>query len=217
MWAVALSSGHGDDTAPASGTIEGVVTYRADARRPWRYARYYVKPGQTGELAEAVVALRGKGLKSDNAAPAKAVIDQKNFQFSPEMIAVRVGDSVTFTNSDPATHNVQATSDIAAFNATMPGGGSHTVKLERAGGIREPLVIGCVFHSAMRAWIFVFDHPFYQVTMGDGRFRLSGVPPGEYELELVHPAGDLRWRQHVRVQAGETLQVDIRLSPDDKK
>ena len=65
-----------------AGTVEGSITYRADAKRPWRYARYYVKQAQTGKLAEAVVALRGKGLKStESTAPAKTVIDQKNFQF----------------------------------------------------------------------------------------------------------------------------------------
>ena len=216
--AIALQAGDAESVATGLGAIEGVVTYQADAKRPWRYARYYVKQAQTGELAEAVVALRGKGLKGDpSGPPGKAIIDQKNFQFSPETVAVRVGDSVTFTNSDPATHNVQVTSDIASFNVNMPGGGSYTAKLERAGGIREPLVVGCVFHSAMRAWVFVFDHPFYQLTPADGRYRLTGIPPGEYELELVHPAGELRWRQHVQVTAGQTLHIDIRLSPDDKK
>ena len=36
------------------GAIEGVVTYHADAKRPWRYSRYYIKQAKTGELAEAV-------------------------------------------------------------------------------------------------------------------------------------------------------------------
>jgi plastocyanin len=218
LGALAIHPSDADEPQPASCSIEGLITYQADEKRPWRYARYYVKPGRKGELAEAVVALRGRGLKSGNAEPpAKAVIDQKNFQFTPETVAVRTGDSVTFTNSDPATHNVQSAGDLAAFNATMPGGGSYTVRLERAGGVREPLIVGCVFHSAMRAWVFVFDHPYYHVTAADGRYRLTGVPPGEYELELSHPAGELRWRQHVQVQAGQALHVDIRLSPDDKK
>ena len=220
-WGTAIGANEEDQAATVSataGAIEGTITYRADLQRPWRYARYYVKQAQTGELAEAVIAIRGKGLKTaESAAPAKTVIDQKNFQFQPETVAVRVGDSVIFTNSDQATHNVQVTSDIASFNVTMPGGGSYAARLDRAGGIRQPMQVGCVFHSAMRAWVFVFDHPFYQITPTDGRFRLAGIPPGEYELELVHPAGELRRRERVVVKANETLRVDMRLSPDDKK
>lgn len=195
------------------------MTYRADPKRPWRYGRYYIKQAKTGELAEAVVALRGdKHADGGDKPKAKTVtIDQKNFQFLPETVAIRAGDSVKFTNSDQATHNVQVSGYIASLNVTMPAGGSHTARFDRAGGIRQPLKVGCVFHSAMQAWIFVFDHPHFQLTPQDGRFRLEGVPPGEYELEIVHPAGDLRWRKRVTVAAGQTLHVDISVSPDDKK
>jgi plastocyanin len=200
------------------GAIEGVVTYRADPQRPWRYARYYVKQAKTGELAEAVVAIRGKALGSaEPRAAATVVIDQKNFLFLPETVAILQGDAVKFTNSDQTTHNVHVVSDIANFNVNMPGGGSHTVTFDRAGGLGQPLAVGCVFHSAMRAWIFVFEHPFYQVTQRDGRFRLAGLPAGEYELEMAHTAGELRWRQRVVVQAGQTKRVDILISPDDKR
>jgi len=201
------------------GVVEGTVTYRADPKRPWRYGRYYIKQAKTGELAEAVVALRGdKHADGGDKPKAKTVtIDQKNFQFLPETVAIRAGDSVKFTNSDQATHNVQVSGDIASLNVTMPAGGSHTARFDRAGGVRQPLKVGCVFHSAMQAWIFVFDHPHFQLTPQDGRFRLEGVPPGEYELEIVHPAGDLRWRKRVAVAAGQTLHVDISVSPDDKK
>ena len=181
------------------GTIEGVVTYRADPQRPWRYARYYIKQAKTGELAEAVVAIRGKGLSSaEPGAASTVVIDQKNFLFLPETVAIHRGDAVKFTNSDQTTHNVHVVSDLAHFNVNMPGGGSHTVTFDQAGGLAQPLMVGCVFHSAMRAWIFVFEHPFYQVTQTDGRFRLTGLPPGEYELEMAHPAGELRWRSGAR-------------------
>jgi plastocyanin len=204
--------------AAEQGVIEGTVTYRADANRPWRYRRYYIKRARTGELAEAVVAIHSRKLAGiDSQAQTNTVIiDQKDYQFLPETVAIRAGDSVKFTNSDQATHNVVLSSDIVSFNVTMPGGGTHTVRFDKAGGIRQPLQVGCVFHSAMRAWIFVFDHPHFQVTRADGRFRLEDVPPGQYDLEMMHPAGQLRWRQRIEVQAGATARIDIAVSPDDK-
>lgn len=203
--------------AAQNGTIEGVVTYQADASPPWRYARYYVKQPKTGELAEAVVAIRAKAVAESDRQPQTAVIDQQNFQFTPETVALRRGDSIKFTNADQATHNVQSSSDIATFNVNMPGGGEHVVRFDRAGGIRQPVTVGCVFHSSMRANIFVFDHPWYKMTAADGRFRLADVPPGEYDLEVVHPAGELRSRKRISVKAGEVIQIDMRLSPDDKR
>jgi plastocyanin len=201
------------------GTIEGVVTYRADTARPWRYARYYVKSAKSGELAEAVVALRVRELGGANAAkPVTKTIDQKEFQFQPELVAIRRGDSVTFTNSDAATHNVRASGDVANFNVTIAAGGAgRTIKFEKAGGVRRPVEIGCVFHSNMKAWVFVFDHSFYAVTKADGKFKLENVPAGEYELEVAHAAGGLGWRKKVIVKSGETLNVGVTLSAADKR
>ena len=204
--------------AASSGTIEGTVTYRRDSRRPWRYGRYYIKDAKTGELAEAVVAIRSRKLVDANDPPANTVtIDQQNFQFEPETIAVRAGDSVTFTNSDDAIHNVRSSSRIVDFNVTVAPAGSYTLHCDRAGGVRDPIQVGCVFHSSMQAWVFVFDHPHFQITDTDGRFGLEGIPAGQYDLEMAHPAGGLRWTRKVDVQAGETLHVDIVVSPDDKK
>jgi hypothetical protein len=124
---------------------------------------------------------------------------------------------VTFTNSDDALHNVRASGKFENFNINVPSGGSQTVKCDKPGGARDPIKIGCVFHSQMQAWVYVFDHPFYALTDAEGRFRLEGVPPGQYDLDMVHPAGGLQWRQRVDVQSGNTLRVDISVSPDDKK
>ena len=123
------------------------------------------------------------------------------------------GDSVKFTNSDTATHNVRASGEIANFNVTMAAGSAgNTIKFDKAGGARRPVEIGCVFHSNMKAWVFVFDHPFYAVTKADGKFKLENVPAGEYELEVAHPAGGLMSQKKVTVKAGETVKVDVPLS-----
>ncbi|QDU35893.1 hypothetical protein Mal4_01750 [Maioricimonas rarisocia] len=201
---------------PATATISGTVSYTADSERPWRYSRYYVKGRRSGELAEAVICLSSRALKRYGKADESRqhTVDQENFRFVPETLAIREGDRVLFTNSDGAVHNVMTGDGIDPFNVNMVQGGKHEILFRRAGGMKKPIRIGCVFHSAMRCWIYVFEHPFFAVTGEDGQFKFAGVPPGEYELQMVHPAGDLVWSREVTVTAGNELDIDISVSPD---
>jgi plastocyanin len=206
-----------DDEASAAGSICGKIVYKSDPQHPWRLGRYYIRSAKTGELAEAVVALYRGGLKGPETArePQTVTIDQRDFQFTPETVAIRAGDRVKFTNSDPQVHNVRTTHVKQNFNVNMPAGGEHIQLFPAAGGIRQPYYVGCAFHNAMHAWVFVFDHPWYQATGKDGAFELADVPPGDYRIEVVHPAGDLRASKNIIVKAGETLSVDFELSPAD--
>jgi plastocyanin len=161
------------------------------------------------------VCLAGPGLKeSGPAEPRTAVIDQKDMQFVPETTVLRAGDRVKFTNSDPSTHNVHSRASLHPFDVTIAHGEEAIETFGRAGGSRVPVPISCTFHGHMRAWIYVFDHPFFQLTGQAGRFRLDDVPAGEHRLEVVHPAGDLRSGRSVAVRAGETVEVEFLLSPD---
>jgi len=200
-----------------TGSIEGTVIYRADAERPWRYARYYVKDRHQGQLAEAVVALKSAAVQRDPSdQAATVVVDQKNFQFIPETVAIRAGDRVKFLNNDKEVHNVRTVHPRQSFNTNIPSGGEHVETFRHAGGIRLPYRIECVYHSAMRSWIYVFDHPYYQLTGADGRFRLTKIPQGEYVLEMAHPAGQLRLRRKINVAPGKTTRLEIVVSPDNK-
>ena len=198
-----------------TGTIRGVVTYVANPQKPWRLGRYYIRNAKTGELAEAVVAISRRGLSSpDEGREAVTVtMDQKDFHFSPETVAIRTGDQVQFLNNDTHVHNVKTSHPEHSFNVTMPVGGTHTEVFKKATGINQLHQIDCVFHSAMRAWIFVFDHPWFYLTKADGSFIMEHVPVGEYRLDVVHPAGDLKTRQNIQVVAGQTATVDIRMQP----
>lgn len=201
---------------PSTGTITGVITYQSDPQHPWRLGRYYIKQARTGELAEAVVALSARGLKGPSTPrPLETLtIDQKDFQFTPETAAIRAGDRVRFTNSDAQIHNVQTAHPRQAFNVNVPVGGEHLERFPSETGIRQPLRIGCTFHTAMHAWVYVFDHPWFAVTAQDGKFRLTDIPAGQYQLDVVHPAGDLQAQRPITVKAGETVTVDWALSPE---
>ncbi len=217
LGACCASSGGAED-AIGSGVIRGQVIYTPDTTRPWRYQRYYVKQPKSGELAEAVVALRGSGLKDvPSVEPATThKIDQFNFQFVPETTAIRAGESITFSNSDLSTHNVRSSAGIATFNINLEAEDEYTHVFEHAGGLRSPVTLGCVYHGGMRAWVYVIDHPFFAVTKPDGQFEFKGVPPGKYTLEMVHPAGQLRWMETLVVTAEAPVEVEIRVSPDQK-
>ena len=200
-----------------TGVVEGTVVYRADKQRPWRYARYYVKKRDRGQLAESVVVIRVDSREPQLAEKrAPVIVDQRNFQFTPETIAIRVGDRVKFLNNDKGIHNVHSRHLRHTFNISIPSGGEHTERFMYAGGIRRPYRIGCVYHSAMRSWIFVFNHPYYQVTKANGYFSLDKIPPGEYMLEMVHPAGKLSWSRKIRVRPERITSVDIVVSPDNR-
>ena len=207
------------DTEATTGSIQGTVKYIADFQRPWRLGRYYIRNLKSGELAEAVVAISKRGLKGpdEKREPVTAVVDQKDFQFTPETTAIRVGDHVRFLNNDDHTHNVRTSHPKQSFNVSMPVGSEHTESFDAAGGIGQPYRIDCVFHTAMQSWIFVFDHPWFQVTAADGKFIMKNVPAGEYRFDAVHPAGHLRVRQTIQVAAGETTTLDIRLQPSTAK
>jgi hypothetical protein len=34
----------------------------------------------------------------------------------------------------------------------------------------------------MKGYVFLFDHPYFAVTHRDGKFELTGLPPGTYTL-----------------------------------
>lgn len=215
---LALVSARGAESAPAAGggTVSGRVTYKADSARPWPLGRYYLN---SGAMTEAVVALEGPGLAGlmPPSAPKTVWVDQKNFNFVPETAVIRAGDSVRFTNSDEALHNVMTFQGPEPFNVNLAQGKEHTHLFAVGKGLDQQILITCVFHAAMRGWVYVFDHPFFVLTPKDGKFRFENVPPGEYQLHVVHPAGELEWSRKVTVKSDAPVEIEIALGPDQKK
>jgi plastocyanin len=202
----------------ALGTVEGTVLYRNDRRHAWRLARFYVKSPRGGELTEAVVALNAPSLRR-SPPPGNvgiATVDQREMRFVPETLAIRTGDRVRFTNSDAQTHNISLNDPRLRFSDTIAKGQEAVESFPSASGIRRPFALGCAFHSQMQGWIYVFDHPFFQITGADGRFRLANVPPGDYRLDVAQAAGELHASRLIQVKPNQVVKIDISLTPADR-
>jgi uncharacterized protein (DUF2141 family) len=42
--------------------------------------------------------------------------------------------------------------------------------------------IKCDVHSWMKAYVSVFDHPYFSVTDDSGYYQIDNIPPGDYEV-----------------------------------
>jgi hypothetical protein len=67
-------------------------------------------------------------------------------------------------------------------------------------------------HPWLRAWLLVFDHPYFASTGADGAFSLADVPPGTYRVVAWHERLGVA-EQPVTVTAGQATAVTLRFAP----
>ena len=129
-----------------------------------------------------------KGLPAGKTWPAPktpVVLEQKGCQYLPHVMGIMVGQPYRILNSDGILHNIHTLPKInPAFNRGQPA----TVK-EMTTTFAKPetlFQIKCDVHPWMSAYMAVFTHPFYSVTSTDGKFTISGLDPGTYEITAWH-------------------------------
>lgn len=80
------------------------------------------------------------------------VVAQKNKQFAPTSLDIKVGDVIKFANEDPFFHNVFSLSDIKSFDlGSYPAGQSRSVTFDKAGKVD----VECAIHPQMKLTINV--------------------------------------------------------------
>ena len=195
-------------TVLAQGTIEGRVELPKGHSAPVMTKRYEVVT-KGGVLATnppvAVVYLEGQ-FGNPNGSARKQVA-QKDLNFAPALLAVQTGTTVEFPNEDDTYHNIFSYSPAKRFDLGRYRKDEHPVPsqtFDTAGLI----TLRCDIHEHMRGLVLVLDTPHFVITEPDGRYRLTGLPPGKYVLKawvdsrttLEHP---------VEIKSGSTLHVDF--------
>jgi plastocyanin len=163
--------------------------------------RALVSGRKGGDHAKVVVEVHATG----QVAPAKAVIHQKNQTFRPDLLVVPKNSTVDFPNDDKIFHNVFSLSRAARFDLGLyKSGTTRSVQVRRAGVVD----IYCNIHPNMVSQIKVVDTPYHAVTGADGRFRITGIPPGTYPVTAWVPYGE-EWRGQVIIEPGKTARLEL--------
>ncbi len=175
-------------------------------RRPDLATSSAAAPRDVPDLRRGVVYLESAPRPAfDEREPGRAVLDQRNETFVPHVLAVMVGTIVDFPNSDLIYHNVFSLSRTKRFDlGRYAAGKSKSVLMDRTGVVR----VFCDIHSHMNAFILVFNHPFFDVTDGEGRFELPSLPAGTYTVVGWYE-GEARVSRSVSVPANGWAEVDL--------
>ena len=114
------------------------------------------------------------------------------------------GSTIEAKNSDAVLHTTHLYGP-AEINISLPLQGTTSSRTLESTGIYS---VKCDVHGWMQAYIRVDDHPYHAVTDARGNFRIEGVPPGTYTLELWHPM-----EQEVTIPETGHASIDIEYSP----
>jgi len=134
----------------------------------------------------------------------RATMNQSSETFVPYALAIQAGTVVDFPNSDPFFHNVFSLSKTKRFDlGRYEKGRSKSVRFDQPGVVR----VFCDIHSHMSAFILVFAHRFFATTDAAGRYEITDVPPGSYEI-VVWTDGKERDSRSVRIPDTEAA-VDV--------
>jgi plastocyanin len=179
-------------TAPVSAYQRGVaVTLDADAEQdPLEYERSHVVIYVEGEFPST---------------PGFAVMEQRNRRFAPDLLVLPAGSQISFPNEDPIFHNVFSLSKPKSFDlGNYVKGQTRLVTFPKPGIV----FVNCHLHPNMSAAIVITPNSWGARADASGRFRFTGMPPGDYTVVAWHKAAGFV-RQTVRVDDRRPAEIEF--------
>ena len=110
-------------------------------------------------------------------------LDQRHCRYEPHILLVPSDSSLQMKSSDATLHTIHM-DGAATYNLPFPFPNQVITRNMATVGLVNLKCNGG--HTWMNAEMFVVPHPYYAVTDESGKFELSEVPPGVYEIVAWH-------------------------------
>ncbi len=157
-------------------------------------------------VPDAVVSIMVKGAKATTTT-GTADMSQRDKQFSPTVLAIQTGTSVSFPNFDTVRHHVYSFSPTKTFELRLYAGTpAAPVVFDKPG----TATLGCNIHDKMLAYIHVVSTPYFGRTDAGGNLSID-VPPGEHLVRIWSPRmGDTLAPTETTVKTGNLVVLKIK-------
>lgn len=141
-------------------------------------------------------------------------INQLGCVYVPHVVGVMAEQPLQILNSDGILHNIHGLpKKNPEYNTAMP---KFRKEVTRTFNTPEPLFpMKCDVHPWMQAYIAVMSHPYFDVTETDGKFSISDLPAGTFDIEAWHEKLGAQ-SQKVTIGAGETKQIQFTFKAPSK-
>ena len=136
--------------------------------------------------------------------PQTAKIVQQNKAFNPDLLAVTVGDSVTFPNSDTSLHNVFSPNPKFDLGSLKRGESGDPKQFKKPGVVD----VYCNIHPQMAATILVLPNRHHTTTTKN-TFELKGVPAGEWTIFAYARRATKPVSLKIKVVPGGTVTANL--------
>jgi plastocyanin len=158
--------------------------------------------GGIQDVAVVVKATKGKALE----VPTEPVtFDQNGCEYKPHVLAFPAGSTISILNSDGILHNVHVMGkENPEANRAQP---KFQKKIDwKVEKPEWPIAVKCDAHPWMHAYWLSMDQPYFAVTDADGNFKITDLPPGDYDVEIWQ--GELgKKTEKVTIKAKEDTKV----------
>ncbi len=142
-----------------------------------------VRDGDGQAVENAAIVVRALDETPEPPSGQKEIVDQVDREFVPPAIVVPVSTRILFPNNDDIRHHVYSFSEAKSFELPLyTGMPARPIEFPNPGIV----TIACNIHDWMSAHIYVVDSPWHGLTDGDGAWRASDLPAGQYSVEVWH-------------------------------
>ena len=141
----------------------------------------------SGVKGVSVVYVEAPAGKTFPAPSQHVTMDQKGLMFVPHILAIQLGTTVEFLNSDSVAHNVfwpsiSGNKKEGHNLGTWPKGEKRPFTFNTPGVV--PLL--CNVHPEMSGYIIVSPTPYFAETDASGNYKIENVPDGKYNVVAWH-------------------------------
>ncbi len=145
--------------------------------------------------------------------PRRFELTNEDCALTPSVQAVLAPGTLNMTNDDVAMHRNRIINvgtgemvGLAPFNDN-----GEVVPFDKLLDKPGELEIDCELHAWTKAYILVFDHPYFATTNTSGTFSIDDIPAGTYHVRAWHPILGLS-DGTVTIASGQPAVIAFKLS-----